>query len=254
MAFLDPVFNPVLLPLVNWNPLIAMILLSFVISLLIVLVYKFFTNQEEMKRLKEEQKEFQKRMRELRENPAEMMKIQKEAMSKNFDYMKHSIKAMLITMLPVILFFGWMNAHLNFEPIFPGETYSVTAEFGPGVNGRAELIPDQGTQVVGNSTQEIAAGKTGTATWSLKSSEGAHDLTIKTGTVQQTKTVLISTGREYLEPTARFSHSDITFITVNHQKLIILPIGFRNWLGWLGVYILLSIVFSIALRKVMKVY
>src|SRR3989338_490219 len=182
MAFLDPLFNPVLLPLVNWNPLAAMVLLSLVISLLIVLVYKFFTNQEEMKRLKEEQKEFLKRMKELRENPQEMMKIQKEAMGKNMDYMKHSIKAMLITMLHVILFFGWMSAHLNFEPIFPDETYSVTAQFAPGVTGQAELLPDESTQLIGNATQPIAAGKTGTASWSLKSSEGIHDLTIKTGT------------------------------------------------------------------------
>src|SRR3989344_7673590 len=114
MAFLDPVFNPILQPLINTSPIVAIIVLSLVISLIIVLVYKFFTNQAEMKRLKEEQKEYQKKMKELRHNPEEMMKVQKEAMGKNIDYLKHSLKAMLITMLPVILIFGWMNDHLAY--------------------------------------------------------------------------------------------------------------------------------------------
>src|SRR3989344_3947495 len=133
MVFLDPVLNPLMKPLLALGPLWAVVVLSFLISVIIVLVYKFFTKQDEMKRLKEQQKEFQKRMKELRSNPDEMMKVQKEAMKANMEYMKHSFKATLITMLPVILIFGWMNAHLAYEPIFPEETYSVSAQFSEGV-------------------------------------------------------------------------------------------------------------------------
>jgi len=101
MAFLDPILNPVLLPLLNWSPFWGICLVAFIISLLITLAYKLFTNQNEVKRLKEEQKEFQKRIKELRQNPEEMMKVQKDAMKKNMEYMKHSFKPTLITMLPI---------------------------------------------------------------------------------------------------------------------------------------------------------
>ena len=65
MSFLDPVLNPVLGPLLTKSPLLLIILISMVISVIITVAYKFLTNQNEMKRLKEQQKEFQKQMKEL---------------------------------------------------------------------------------------------------------------------------------------------------------------------------------------------
>lgn len=252
MAFLDPVFNPVLQPLLNLSPFAAVMVLSFLISLIIVLVYKYFTNQVEMKRLKEEQKEFQKKMKELRSNPEELIKIQKEAMKKNMDYMKHSLKAMLITMLPIILIFGWMNVHLAYEPIFPGETYSLTAKFKAGVTGEAELIVDEGTKLLSSARQPV----NDTVTWSLKSTAGEHFLTVKLGNEQQSKTVLISEKLEYAEPVSLFRHSDLEQITINYKELK--PLGefslFGWHPGWLGIYIITSILFSLALRKLFKVY
>src|SRR3989338_9168076 len=230
MAFLDPVFNPILQPLINTSPIVAIIVLSLVISLIVVLVYKFFTNQAEMKRLKEEQKEYQKKMKELRNQPEEMMKIQKEAMSKNMQYMKHSFKATLITMLPIILIFSWMNGHLAFEPIYPGETYSVTAHFKEGLTGEAELVVDEGVELLSAAQQPI----NGEASWSLKSTEGEHYLTVKVNDQQQTKKVLISTELKYEPALTAYQHSDIQNIKINYNKLVIMPIGFRNWLGWLG--------------------
>lgn len=249
MAFLDPVFNPVL----ALGPLWAIVLLSLIISLVIVLVYKFFTNQEEMKRLKDEQKEFRKRMNELKSNPEEMMKVQKEAMQKNFQYMKHSFKATLITMLPILLIFGWMNAHFAYEPIYPDETYSITAKFKQGVAGEAELIPDEGTELLSNAKQPVNSA----TSWNLKSTEGAHYLTVKVGELQQQKKVLITPDLEYEQPFTNYPHSDIEQITVNYRKLRPLGPDFSllGWQpGWLGMYIFLSIVFSLVLRKVMKVY
>ena len=252
MAFLDFAFNPVLGPLINWNPFLGVFLVSFLISLIIVLVYKFFTNQQEMKRLKEEQKESQKKMKELRNNPEEMMKVQKEAMKKNLDYMKHSFKAMLTTMLPILLIFGWMNEHLTYQPIFPDETYSITASFKEGASGQAELIPDAGTTLLSEKKQEVKDS----ATWNLKSSLGEHFLTVKLGEEEQNKRILISDKQEYETPLSVFPHADITQIKINYQKLTPLKdLSLFGWKpGWLGIYIILSIVFSMGLRKLMKVY
>ncbi len=249
MGFLDPLLNPVL----QLGPLPVVIILSLVISLIVVLVYKFFTNQEEMKRIKEQQKEYQKRIRELKDSPQEMMKLQKEAMSKNMEYMKHSLKATIITILPIILIFGWMNAHLAYEPIYPGETYSITAFFREGVSGTAELLVEEGTEITSEVTQPINSE----ATWNLRSTEGIHFLTVKAGEQQQQKKVLITKNLEYEIPISGYEHSDIEQIRINYNKL--LPLGpelsLLGWKpGWLGLYIILSIVFSLVLRKLLKVY
>jgi len=253
MSFLDPVLNPVLLPLLNKSPLLLIILVSLVISLIITVVYKLMTDQNEMKRLKEKQKDFQKRMKELRSNPEEMMKVQKEAMKSNMDYMKHSLKSTLITMLPIILIFSWMTGHLSFEPIYPGETYSVTATFAKGVTGDATLVPDSGTELSSEAQQEISNGE---VTWRMKSKEGEHTLVVKTGEVEQQKKVLITTDLKYEDQFSAFKNSDIEKITINYNKLK--PLGdlsLFGWQpGWLAIYFISSIAFSLGLRKLLKVY
>ena len=251
MAFLDSLFNPVLLPLMNKSPLLGILLVSLVLSFIVVLVYKYFTNQVEMKRLKEQQKEYQQKFKELKDKPDEVMKLQKEAMGKNFEYMKHSLKATLITMLPIILVFGWMNAHLAYEPIYPGEIYSLTAQFKEGVAGDAELLIDEGSELVSPAAVQPVNSA---VTWKLKSAEGERTLTVKAGNAEKSKEVLISREREYAEPLTRFTHADVTAITIDYNKLIIFPIGFRDWLGCLGMYLKFTLIFSSFLREGKKGY
>lgn len=253
MAFLDPIFNPLLGPLLNWSPFWGIFFLSLVISFIIILAYKYFSNQSEMKRLKEEQKEYQKKFKELKDKPEEMIKLQKEAMGKNFEYMKHSFKPTLITMLPILLIFGWMTAHLSFEPIYPGETYSVTAFFKEEIAGEAKIIVDNETQLFSPEVQK--ADKS--ITWNMKSSEGERFFTVKLGEQEQTKKVLISKQLDTEPAMNLYDHSDITQIKINYNKLRPLGPTFSlfGWQpGWLGLYIIFSLLFSLLLRKVFNIY
>ncbi len=211
------------------------------------------TNQSEMKRLKEEQKTFQKRMKELRSNPDEMMKVQKEAMKANMQYMKQSFKPTLVTMIPIILIFTWMSGHLAYEQIYPDEDYSITAMMKEGLQGEVELVVDDGTTLKSDAKQEIVNRA---VTWNLKSAEGTHTLTVKTADAQQQKDVIITTDLKYSEASTQYQHSDIEQINVNYKKLK--PLGKLSILGWqpgwLGIYFIFSLVFSLGLRKLMKIY
>lgn len=254
MAVLDVIFNPVFQPLINISPLIAIVVLAFLISLLISVAYKLFTNQAEMKRLKEEQKQFQQKMKESRSNPDEMLKVQKEAMAKNLEYMKQSLKPTLITMLPVILIFGWMSAHLMFEPIYPGERFSITSTFMEGAEGSAQLIPDEGLELIGESNKTIAAEG---STWNLKGDLGKHTITVKTPQDEQTKNITITTDLKYEPAISQYTDSEIKEIKVNYNKLRPLGADFSifGWQpGWLGLYLVFSIGFSLGIRKVLKIY
>jgi uncharacterized membrane protein (DUF106 family) len=252
-SFLDPILNPLLQPLLDTSPFWAVVLLAFVVSLLITLVYKYMTNQDEMKRLKGQQKDFQKSMKELRDKPEEMMKVQKDAMKVNMEYMKHSFKPTLITMIPIILLFGWMTAHLSYEPIYPGERFSVTANFADGVVGEAQLLVDDGMEILSEKKLTITDGK---VNWNLKSSSGNHFMTVKIGNDEQSKKILITQNLIYEDPLSEFEHSDISSININYNKLK--PLGNTSLFGWkpgwLGIYIILSIVFSMGMRKGMKLH
>lgn len=249
MAYYD-FLNIVFFPLLELPPLLAVLSLSLIVSAIIILVTKYMTDQALMKRLKEELKEHQKRIKELRNEPAKAMEAQKKAMELNMNYMKHSLKPTLITFIPIILIFGWMSSTFAYEGIRPQQEFSVSVFFDKNVNGEAALIAPDEVQITGDKLKKI---ENGMAEWTLKGDEGEHTLEIAYGNEKQQHSILINNGNKYMNPTKKTDGS-IKLIQTNHKKLVILPIGYKDWFGWLGTYIWSSILFTMILRKIMKVY
>lgn len=247
-SFLDPVLGPVLL----LPPLVGLLLLSFVISVVITLIYKYTTDQNMMKQLKDEIKEFQKEIKELRNNPEKAMQVQKEAMKTNMKYMSMSMKATLITFIPIIFIFGWMSSHLAFEAIQPGEPFTVTMTFGEPVSGDATLRVSDGLSIDGGATKEVNGDD---VFWTVKGREGLHVLEYEYKGRVFTQEVLITNGPEYADPvvTVKDKTTEVKSLSINYQKNIIMDLGFWKP-GWLATYIIFSILFSLGLRKLLKVY
>jgi len=258
MAFND-LLNPILGPLLSLPPLLAILIISLLISLFIVLIYKKLTDQDLMKRLKTEIKELQAEMKTLKNKPEKMMQVQKKAMETNTKYMMQSFKPTLFTMLPIILIFGWLNAHMAFLPIVQGEEFSVTIEFEDGSGFIDMQIPD-GIESLNGLSQEILNNK---AEWVLKGNTGKYSLFYNYDGTQFDHSLTITDGkREYAKPVLKeadlgLKDSKIAGLIISNEKIQPikwLPIPWIRGFGWLGTYILFSIGFSILLRKMLKVY
>ena len=235
------------------NPTLTVLIISLVISFIIVIVYKYLTNQKEMKEMKDKLKEYQKQMKELRSNPKEMMAVQKKAMQLNMTYMKHSLKPTIITFIPIILIFGWLNSHLAFMPIEAGDVFSTTVAFDKGITGEISMINlnSEEFSLINNETQDIIDNK---ATWNLTAEkEGEYLLEYNYEDNVYTKEILITSEPEYKTPIRKVKNSDIKTITINHKPLKTINI-FGIKLGWIWSYIIFSIIFSMVLRKLFKVY
>ena len=100
------------------NPIIDILIISFITSLYITLINKYFTDQRKMKRIKEETKELQKKIRKfMTKDPKKAQNLQKEMFSKNIESFKvmFSIKPMLLTMIPLgIIFYYVREIYMNF--------------------------------------------------------------------------------------------------------------------------------------------
>ncbi|MDO8481255.1 MAG: EMC3/TMCO1 family protein [Nanoarchaeota archaeon] len=251
MVFTD-FLNPVFAPLLGLDPLLAVGIVALVVSVLITVIYKYTTDQDLMKRLKTELKELQAEMKLLRDNPEKMMEVNKKAMESNMKYMSQSMKSTLYTLLPLFLIFGWMNANFSYESIQPGEQFSATLMFAKNTVGNATIALPPGIEAVGPMTQTIADAK---ATFQLKGQEGAYTegkaLTFDYNNKLYYKEVLITDGFAYAPKDEKISDSKLKLITLDYDKRRILPV--LGW-GWLGAYILFSIVFSMLIRKWMNVY
>ncbi len=253
-AILDPIFSPLLaLPTI-----VAILLVSALISFVIVIVYKYMTDQDLMKRLKDEIKELQSEMKTLRDNPEKMLAVQKRAMETNMKYMMHSLKPTLVTFIPIILIFGWLNAHFAYQPIIAGQDFSVTLQFEEGFSGNVSLASPSGLSIIDDGlTRQIFENK---ASWVLRGTEpGSYPLNFTYNSKSYAHTVLLvsdGSDKSYIHPIVTFNDEILQSITVSNKKLT--PLGnfsIFGWRpGWLAWYIILSIVFSLVFRRVLKVY
>ena len=91
------------------NPKVSIVIISGLVSLFISLVNYFVMDKEKVKSGRERQKELQKEMKEHKGNPSKMMELQKEMMSHVGENFKHSLKPMMITMLPILIVFYWIR-------------------------------------------------------------------------------------------------------------------------------------------------
>jgi uncharacterized membrane protein (DUF106 family) len=247
----DSLLNPVFYPLLDSTGYFwTLLILSFLITWITTLVYKYTTNQSLMKDLKDEQKALQKQVKELKNEPDKAMKAQKRMMEINSKYMMHSFKPMIFTFLPVIIFFGWMNTHLGYYPIMPGSEFSVDVMFNDGVTGNVLLSLPLGMNSSSELNQTILAGKT---SWILNGLEGEYILNYNFNGKTYSNKVLISSKKAYYEPITRINKDGVKTINVGLKPVLLLNLYFKHF-GWLGTYIIFSIVFSSLLRKLMKIY
>lgn len=91
------------------NPKASVIIISFLITLIMTLVTKKFTNQNRMKELKEIQKSCQIKLKDAKGDIKAQSEIQKQMMACSMELMKHSFKPMLFTFLPLIILFWWIR-------------------------------------------------------------------------------------------------------------------------------------------------
>ena len=90
-------------------PRVSVIILSFLVTLVMTLVTKKFTDQSRMKELKKMQKAYQVKLKGCKGDLKKQGEIQKEMMSCSMELMKHSFKPMMFTFLPLILLFWWIR-------------------------------------------------------------------------------------------------------------------------------------------------
>lgn len=244
--FLNPVFDPLLSLPTLW----AVVILSFLISLIITIVYKFTTDQNLMKDLKNEMKEFQKQIKELKKEPEKAMQVQKKAMQTNMKYMMHSMKSTLYSIIPIIIIFSWMNANFAYEPVFPNRDFTTTINFEADVKESIELSVPEGITISGNTKKEIQDKE---VKWVLNGKEGEYLLEYVIDGKKYYKEVLIAEKNRYKEPAKMVNDGIVKSIQIEHkEKKLINLFGWK--IGWLGTYIIFSIIFSMLVRKVIKVY
>ena len=95
--------------LIIQNPKLSVVVISFLVTLVMTLVTKKFTNQARMKELKAMQKSCQKKIKDNKGDIQKQQEINKQMMESSMELMKHSFKPLFITMIPLLFIFWWLR-------------------------------------------------------------------------------------------------------------------------------------------------
>lgn len=114
-SVLNPIFNPFLALDPNpQNPILTIFVVATIISFITTLANKLLVDQDEMNRVQAEMKEFQSELRAAQQSGdskkmAKMQAQQGEMMAQQSKMMQSQFKPMIVTMIPILLVFWWMQ-------------------------------------------------------------------------------------------------------------------------------------------------
>ena len=105
------------------SPLFGIIIISFILSMLSTLSWKYLTNQILLKGLRENTKKLHEELKKFRSDPKKLAELNSKATKENLEAMKiqykQSIKPMIVTLIPFALAFVWIrNTYQPFGDIF----------------------------------------------------------------------------------------------------------------------------------------
>lgn len=101
------ILDPTVGLLLNWNITWGMTIIILFISVIMTLAQKYGTDQETLREMKKEQKTLQEEIKKYKEHPQKMVELQKKQMEFIPKMMKISMRPMIYTAIPLILFFRW---------------------------------------------------------------------------------------------------------------------------------------------------
>jgi uncharacterized membrane protein (DUF106 family) len=106
------ILDPSLGVILKWDILFGFIIIVGIITLIQSLAQKFLTNQEELRRLKKEQKILQEEMKKYKAHPEKLMELQKKQLEFIPKTMDLTMNSTFYTIIPFVLLFKWFQVYL----------------------------------------------------------------------------------------------------------------------------------------------
>lgn len=222
--------NLVFYPLLSLDPVYAVAIISFFLSLVFVIANKILVNQDKLKHVKKEMKKIQEEIKKARKknNEKEMSKLWEKSMKMNHQQLTMVLKPMVVSMLLIFMVFPWMKFTYG-DVISPVNDSSFVFEYMDHENEFSiDFKPDDAVTI-----KDMLSGK----------------LYVSGDTV-------IILGREWIigydPPKDEGSQPTVVFSSMKVKLPVSIPfVG--DTVGWLGFYILMSIPSTIILRKLLGV-
>jgi uncharacterized membrane protein (DUF106 family) len=260
----------------SMNPWIGMIFISFLTALLMLFVFRFTSNQEGIRLVKNKIKAHLLELRLFKDSLSLSFKAQGNILRYNLKYISYSTKPLLVMIIPLILILIQLNIWFGYEALTPGQETILKVKLEEGhspLDISLSLEPSSGFDI---QTPPLRIEEEMEISWRLQArEEGVHDLALiingqrlikKLAVAQKplSKISPLKVRRNFINELMNpgeppFSRElPIKTIEVKYPTKDISLFGWSiPWLlgipPWLVVYFVLSIILGFILKGIFKV-
>jgi uncharacterized membrane protein (DUF106 family) len=263
------IFDLLFIPFRNMNPWVGMAVVSFLTGLLMLIIFRYTSNQAGIKKVKNKIKAHLLELRLFKDSLSLSMKAQGNILLANLKYITHSFKPLLVMIVPVILILIQLNFWFGYESLKPGEQTLLKVKLEEGYNPlQTDLVLEPDPEIV-IETPPLRIEENGEVNWRISSQKsGVHHVNVVIAGKRIAKT--ISTDAEPLSKLSPIKHKkklvDELFYPVESPIAKDLPVksievlyppkrlsllGFN--IHWLIAYFILSIIFGFSFKGIFKV-
>lgn len=263
------IFEFIFFPFRNLSPWIGMILISLITGLLMLVVFRYTSNQEGIRNVKNKIKAHLLELRLFKDSLALSLKAQGSILRYNLKYIGYSGKPLLVMIIPLILILIQLNFWFAYQSLEPGEATILKLKLKDGQNILDADISVESTQFLTIETPPLRIEEEKEINWRLRPADkGLHTLTFRINRKTFIKRVAVAqkplskisplkVQRNFIDelfnpgeaPLAK--DLPVKSIEVKYQAKNMNLFGWH--IHWIIAYFVLSIIFGFAFKGILKV-
>ncbi len=269
-TILSYLFGAIMFPFRDW-PLLGLILISVVVSVGILLIFKKVSNQDRIEAVKRKIQAALFEIRLFNDDLGSILRSQVDILRYNLSYLRLQLFPLLFILPPVIVIMAQLQPYFGYEGLEPGEPVLLKVELKSPTDGAEFLLadkPDMDLQIPDGLTLEtpgVWVPSKGQMVWTISAAQtGDFELQIRDGDTTYSKSVrssprtvrrsplrASSLGDQFLYPVEAPLDPDGTIRSIQlaypeDPEFLLMP-------RWMWIFFVLTIVFAFALRKPMGV-
>jgi hypothetical protein len=263
------IFEIIFFPFRSMTPWIGMILISFLTALLMLIVFRFTSNQNGIKNVKNKIKAHLLEFRLFKDSLSISLKAQGKILRYNLKYIGYSAKPLLVMIIPLILILIQLNLWFGYRSLTPGQKAILKAQLEMNqslLNTEFKVETSSGLVV---ETLPLRIENKGEVNWRLQIEEaGIHELTLTVDGQRIVKQVAVAQSplskispvkirRHFVGELFNPGEAPLPGNTPVKSVEIKYPSQSMNFFGWhihwIIVYLALSVLFGFAFKGVFRV-
>lgn len=263
------IFEIIFIPFRSMSPWAGMIIISFLTALLMLFVFRFTSNQKEIRNVKDKIKAHLLEIRLFKDSLRISLKAQGNILRYNLKYISYSAKPLLVMIIPLVLILIQLNLWFGYSSLDPGQKAILKAELDANqslLNTQFVIETPPGLEI---ESPPLRIEEKNEVNWRLRATEpGIHELELMVNGQRVIKKVAVAQKdlskisplkirRNFIDELFNPGEAPIPgnmpvkTIKIEYPDQLLNLFGWR--IHWIIVYFALSIIFGFSFKGIFKV-